>query len=88
MELASPCPPGGPLSFGACTTLRPVGVAVVAVGAVLYLGGLSAVYAWVHRLQRRRVADARAGRDWYLLAATIGLPIAVLLAFTLVSALR
>ncbi len=56
--------------------------------AILYVAGLSAVLAWVRRLQRRRVADARAARDWYLLGATIGLPIALLLAFTTVSALR
>ena len=30
----------------------------------------------------------RASRDWYLLAATLGLLVAPLLAFTLVSALR
>jgi hypothetical protein len=34
------------------------------------------------------VADARAGRDWYLLAAGLGLLIAPLLAFTLLSGLR
>jgi hypothetical protein len=39
-------------------------------------------------LQQRRVADPRAARDWYLLAATVGLPIALLLAFTVISALR
>ncbi len=61
---------------------------VVAVSAVLYVAGLSAVLAWVLRLQARRVADGRAARDWYLLAATIGLPVALLLAFTMVSALR
>jgi len=61
---------------------------VVGVGAVLYVAGLSAVLAWVRRLQARRVADGRAARDWYLLAATIGLPVAFLLAFTMISALR
>ena len=50
LELAAPCPPGGP--------------------------------------QRRGVADPRAARDWYLLTAALGVPIAPLLAFTLVSALR
>jgi hypothetical protein len=34
------------------------------------------------------VADARAARDWYLLVAVIGLAVAPLLSFTLVSALR
>jgi hypothetical protein len=49
---------------------------------------LSVVRAWVNRLQGRRLADGRAARDWYLLAAVLGLAIAPLLAFTLVSALR
>jgi hypothetical protein len=34
------------------------------------------------------VADATAARDWYLLAAAVGLLVAPLLAFTVVSALR
>jgi hypothetical protein len=34
------------------------------------------------------VADERAARDWYLLAAGLGLVVAPLLAFTLVSMLR
>jgi hypothetical protein len=34
------------------------------------------------------VADARAARDWYLLAAGIGIVVAPLLAFTLLSGLR
>ncbi len=55
---------------------------------LLYVTGLSAVLAWTARLRRRGLADARAARDWYLLAALIGLPVAPLLAFTLVSALR
>jgi hypothetical protein len=61
---------------------------VVALGAGLYVLGLTAVRAWVQGLRRRRVADARAARDWYLMAAVLGLPIALLLAFTLVSAVR
>lgn len=87
-ELAAPCPPGGPLSLGACAALRPVGIAVVGLGSVLYVAGLSAVRAWVAGLQRRRVADPHAARDWYVLAAALGLPVALLLAFTIVSALR
>jgi hypothetical protein len=71
-----------------CTTVRPLGVGVVGLGSLLYVAGLSAVRAWVASLQRRRVADPRAARDWYLLAATLGLPIALLLAFTVISALR
>jgi hypothetical protein len=88
VELTAACPPGGPLSFGACATVGPFTTWVVGLGSLLYVAGLSAVRAWVTRLQRRRVADPRAARDWYLLAATIGLPIALLLAFTLVAALR
>jgi hypothetical protein len=34
------------------------------------------------------VADGRAARDWYLLAAGLGLLVAPLLAFTLLSGLR
>jgi hypothetical protein len=50
--------------------------------------GLSAVRWWTAGLRRRGVADARATRDWYVLAAGIGLLVAPLLAFTLVSMLR
>jgi hypothetical protein len=68
--------------------VRPLALQVVALGAVLYLGGLTAVLAWVRGLQRRGLADGTAARDWYLLAGVVGLPIAPLLAFTLLSALR
>jgi hypothetical protein len=88
VELAAPCPPGGPLGLGDCVKLRPFSLGVLGLAVVLYLGGLSAVLAWVSGLRRRGVADAIAARDWYLLAAAVGLPIAPLLAFTLVSALR
>ena len=88
MELASPCPPGGPLALGDCVSLRPFTLSVVGLGAGLYVAGLSAVLAWVSGLRRRGVADASAARDWYLLAAVVGIPIAPLLAFTLISALR
>jgi hypothetical protein len=60
----------------------------VGLGAVLYVGGLSAVRWWTRGLLRRGVADRRAARDWYLLAGGLGLLVAPLLAFTLVSALR
>lgn len=68
--------------------MRPFAVGVVAVAAVVYVLGLSGVRLWTSGLQRRGVADARAARDWYLLAAVIGLVVSPLLAFTLVSALR
>ena len=88
IELGSPCPPGGPLALGDCVSVRPFAIGVLGLGVVLYLLGLSAVLAWVTGLRRRGVADATAARDWYLLAAGVGLPVAPLLAFTLVSALR
>lgn len=88
MELSTACPPGGPLAFGDCLRVRPFVLGVLGLAAVLYLVGLSAVLAWVSSLLRRGVADRRAARDWYLLAAVVGLPVAPLLAFTLVSALR
>lgn len=61
---------------------------MLSLAAALYVAGCSAVLAWVSGLRRRGVADRRAARDWYLLAAAVGLPVAPLLAFTLVSALR
>jgi hypothetical protein len=88
IELSAACPPGGPLAFGDCVHVRPMVVGVLALAALLYVLGLSAILAWVSGLRRRRVADGVAARDWYLLAALVGLPVAPLLAFTLVSALR
>jgi hypothetical protein len=64
-----------------------VGVAVVGLSAVLYVTGLSAVRAWTVRLARSG-ADERGARDWYLLAAVLGLGIMPLLAFTIVFAVR
>jgi hypothetical protein len=88
VELSAPCPAGGPLAFGSCEGVRPFAVGVVLLAAGVYVGGLSAVLAWTGGLVRRGVADARAARDWYLLAAALGLLVAPLLAFTLVSGLR
>jgi hypothetical protein len=88
VELTAPCPPGGPLAFGDCERVRPFAIGVVGVAAVLYVAGLSAVRWWTTGLRRRGLADATAARDWYLLAGGLGLLIAPLLAFTLVSALR
>lgn len=87
LELGAPCPPGGPLAFGSCD-VRPFAVGVVLLAAALYVTGLTGVLAWTRGLQRRGTADGRAARDWYLLAAGIGLLVAPLLAFTLASALR
>ena len=61
---------------------------VVGLAALLYVIGLSAVRWWTVSLRRRGVADERAARDWYLLAAGLGLVAAPMLAFTLVSGLR
>jgi hypothetical protein len=88
VELSTACPPGGPLAFGDCDAVRPFAVATVAVAATLYVIGLSAVRWWTAGLRARGVADEVAVRDWYLLAAALGLVIAPLLAFTLVSGLR
>ncbi|MEP7081626.1 MAG: hypothetical protein ABI841_01475 [Chloroflexota bacterium] len=87
-ELMSACPPGGPLAFGDCDDVRPFAIGVVALSAGLYVAGLSAVRWWTTGLVRRGVADGRAAHDWYLLAAAVGLGIAPMLAFTLVSAVR
>lgn len=88
LELGSTCPPGGPLAFGSCAEVRPFAIGVVGLAAALYVIGLSAVRWWTLGLRRRGVADARASRDWYLLAAGLGLVVAPLLSFTLVSGLR
>ncbi len=68
--------------------MRPFAIGVIGLAAVLYVGALSAVRWWTGGLRTRGLADARAARDWYLLVATLGLAVAPLLAFTLVSALR
>lgn len=88
LELSAACPPGGPLAFGDCERVRPFSIGVVALAAVLYVVGLSAVRWWTLGLRRRGLADARAARDWYLLAAALGMLVAPLLGFTLASALR
>ena len=88
MELAAPCPPGGPLAFGSCEEVRSFAIGVGGLAAVLDVIGLSAVRWWTVGLERRGVADERAARDWYLLAAGLGLLVAPLLAFTLASGLR
>lgn len=68
--------------------MRPFAIGVAGLAAGLYVAGLSAVRWWAVGLRRRGVADARAARDWYFLAGGLGLIVAPLLAFTLVSALR
>lgn len=88
LEIAAPCPGGGPLAFGDCDDVRPFAIGVVGLAAVLYVSALSGVRWWTGGLLQRGVADRRAARDWYLLAAVLGLLVAPLLAFTLASALR
>lgn len=79
----------GPVALIGCTPDLVVGgVAVVSLAAALYVIGLSGVLWWVRGLRAREVTHAGAARDWYLLAAVIGLAVAPLLAFTLVSAFR
>jgi hypothetical protein len=68
--------------------VRPFVIGVVVVAALLYVIGLSAVRRWTLGLLDRGVADERAARDWYLVAAALGMLIAPLLAFTLVSGVR
>jgi hypothetical protein len=68
--------------------VRPFAIGVVGLAAVVYVVGLSAVRWWTRGLMRRGVADPVAARDWYLLAAGLGLLVAPLLSFTLVSTLR
>lgn len=87
-ELAASCPPGGPLRFVGCGPPRALLLGVIGGGAALYIGGLSAVLWWTTGLRRRGVADPTAARDWYLLAAGVGLVVAPLLAFSLLAALR
>jgi hypothetical protein len=81
-----PCPPGGPLGFD-CGPLRDLVLRLLPVAAVIYVALLSAVVAWGARLARRPNADSHGGRDWYLVAAVVGVPIAPLLAFTLLAGL-
>ena len=88
VELNATCPPGGPLAFGDCAHVRPLLLTVAGGSAALYVLGLSSVLAWVSRLRRRGVADPSAARDWYVLAALVGVPVAPLLAFTIASGLR
>ncbi|PZR64062.1 MAG: hypothetical protein DLM71_04300 [Chloroflexi bacterium] len=80
---------GCPLSLGSCApAVRGFAWGVLALAAALYVALLSGVRWWTAGLARRGAADPRAQRDWYLLAAVLGLPAAPLLAFTLLSALR
>lgn len=88
VELASSCPPGGPLAFGDCERVRPFAIGVAALSGILYVAALTGVRRWTRGLVQRGVADPRAARDWYVIVAVLGLAVAPMLAFTLASALR
>ncbi|HEY7738506.1 MAG TPA: hypothetical protein VIC63_05705 [Candidatus Limnocylindria bacterium] len=62
-------------------------LALVGLSAVLYVAILSLVLAWSTRATRRSATTPDGDRDWYLLAALIGLVIAPLLAFTVLAGL-
>jgi len=70
-----------------CGGIQLVVLRVAFLAAILYVALLSAVVAWSRRLARRPNPDPTGGRDWYLLAAVIGVPIASLLAFNILAAL-
>ncbi len=55
--------------------------------AILYVALLSAVVAWWMRISRRPGVDPSGGRDWYVVAALVGLVIAPLLSFVILAAL-
>lgn len=46
---------------------------------------LSAVVAWAARLRRRPGGDPNGGREWYAVAAVVGVIIAPLLAFSILA---
>ena len=85
-ETATPCPPGGLLAFD-CGGVQRIVLAVAPLAAILYVSLLSAVVAWSSRLARRPNPDPTGARDWYVLAAVIGVPIAALLAFNILAGL-
>jgi uncharacterized Tic20 family protein len=58
---------------------------VIALAAVLYVALLSAVVAWWARTSRRPGVDPAGGRDWYVVAALVGVVIAPLLAFVILA---
>jgi len=85
-EATTPCPPGGLLALD-CGAIQRVVLAVAPLAAILYVALLSAVVAWSRRLARRPHPDPTGGRDWYVVAAVIGVLIAPLLAFNILAGL-
>jgi hypothetical protein len=86
LELATPCPPGGWLALD-CGPARSLVMALIGLSAVLYVTLLTLVVAWSSRASRRGTGDPRAARDWYLVAAVLGLVMAPLLAFSVLAGL-
>lgn len=62
-------------------------LALIGLAAVLYVVLLTAVVFWAARQAARPHADPHGGRDWYLVAALVGLVVAPLLAFTILAGL-
>lgn len=85
-ELLAPCPPGGWLGV-ACESGRDGVLAVLGLSALLYVALLSAVVWWWSRVARRPGVDPSGGRDWYLVAAAVGIVIAPLLAVVILAGL-
>jgi hypothetical protein len=85
-ELAAPCPSGGWLAID-CVPARDPVLALIALSAILYVTLLTGVVAWSARLARLPGVDPTGGRDWYLIAAFVGVPIAALLAFNILAGL-
>jgi hypothetical protein len=79
LEALSPCPPGRWLALD-CGPGRSFVLATLTLATVLYLVLLTAVVAWWSRVARRPGVDPAGGRDWYVVAAVVGLVIAPLLA--------
>lgn len=62
-------------------------LALIGLSAILYVTLLSGVVAWSARLAGLPGVDPTGGRDWYVVAALVGFPIAPLLAFTILGGL-
>ncbi len=70
-----------------CGPTRDLLLGVLGLGAALYVMLLSAVVLWSARLAKRPGVDPHGGRDWYIVAALVGVVIAPLLAFTILAGL-
>lgn len=62
-------------------------LALIGLSAVLYVTLLTLVLAWSRGAARRGAGVPGGDRDWYLVAALLGLVIAPLLAFTVLAGL-